>query len=63
MKFRTEGKMLETGLYLENATYDKFEELRKNKTNVEKVEKLNVVESQTNPFSDETEDKGDKEEW
>lgn len=62
-KFRTEGKMLETGLYLENATYDKFEELRKNKTNVEKVEKLNVVESQTNPFSDETEDKGDKDEW
>lgn len=62
-KFRTEGKMLETGLYMENATYEKIETLRKNKENIEKVEKLNVVESQSNPFSDETENKTEGEEW
>ena len=62
-KFRTEGKALETGLYMENATYDKIEELRKNKNNIEKVEKLNVVESQSNPFSDETENKSEGDEW
>ena len=60
-KFRTEGKMLETGLYLENATFDKLEELRKNNKSIENVEKLNVVESQENPFSEENKSEG--EEW
>ena len=61
-KFRTEGKMLETGLYIENATYDKFEELRKNKNNIETVEKLNVIETQENPFND-SDDKSEGEDW
>lgn len=60
-KFRTEGKMLETGLYLENATFDKLEELRKNNKSIENVEKLNVIESQENPFSEENKSEG--EEW
>lgn len=60
-KFRTEGEMLETGLYLENATFDKLEELRKNNKSIENVEKLNVVESQENPFSEENKSEG--EEW
>ena len=61
-KFRTEGKLLDGGLYLENLTYDKLEELRKNKNNIDKVEKLNVVESQQNPFNDD-EDKNEGENW
>ena len=62
-KFRTEGKLLETGLYIENATFDKLEELRKNNKSVEKMEKLNVVESQENPFSEENENKSEGEDW
>lgn len=61
-KFRTEDKMMETGLYIENATYDKLEELRKNKKQITSIEKLNVVESQNNPFSDE-EKKDEGEDW
>lgn len=62
-KFRTEGKLLETGLYIENATFDKLEELRKNNKSIEKMEKLNVVESQENPFSEENENKSEGEDW
>lgn len=62
-KFRTEGKLLETGLYIENATFDKLEELRKNNKSIENMEKLNVVESQENPFSDENENKSEGEDW
>lgn len=62
-KFRTEGKLLETGLYIENATFDKLEELRKNNKSIERVEKLNVVESQENPFSEESENKSEGEDW
>lgn len=62
-KFRTEGKLLETGLYIENATFDKLEELRKNNKSIEKMEKLNVVESQENPFSEEKENKSEGEDW
>lgn len=62
-KFRTEGKLLETGLYIENATFDKLEELRKNNKSIENIEKLNVVESQENPFSDENENKSEGEDW
>lgn len=62
-KFRTEGKLLATGLYIENATFDKLEELRKNNKSIEKMEKLNVVESQENPFSEENENKSEGEDW
>ena len=62
-KFRTEGKLLATGLYIENATFDKLEELRKNNKSIENIEKLNVVESQENPFSDENENKSEGEDW
>lgn len=62
-KFRTEGKLLETGLYIENATFDKLEELRKNNKSIENIEKLNVVESQENPFSEENENKSEGEDW
>lgn len=62
-KFRTEGKLLSTGLYIENATFDKLEELRKNNKSIENIEKLNVVESQENPFSEENENKSEGEDW
>ena len=62
-KFRTEGKMLDSGLYLEEATYEKLEEIRTNKKQIEKIEKLNVVESQDNPFSDDNENKTEGEDW
>lgn len=59
-KLRTEGKMLDGGMYIEGLTYDKLQEIITNKTNIENIEKLNVVETQTNPFDDE---KTEKEEW
>lgn len=62
-KFRTEGKMLKTGIYIENATFEKLEELRKNNKSIEKIEKLNVVESQENPFNDEEDAKTEREDW
>lgn len=61
-KFRTEGKKLESGLYIENATFDKLEELRNSKQAVDNIEKLNVVESQENPFND-NDNKDDGEDW
>ena len=60
-KLRTQGKMLETGLYIEGLTYDKLQEIITNKTQVEQIEKLNVVETQYNPFDEEN--KTEKEEW
>ena len=62
-KFRTEGKMLETGLYLESVDYTALETLRTNKNNIENIEKLNVVESQQNPFNDDNETKTEGEDW
>jgi hypothetical protein len=62
-KFRTERKDLDSGLYMEGLTYDKLEEIRTNKKQVEKIEKLNVVESQENPFSDDDKTEGDNNEW
>ena len=62
-KFRTERKDLDCGLYMEGLTYDKLEEIRTNKKQVEKIEKLNVVESQENPFSDDDKTEGDNNEW
>lgn len=61
-KFRTEGKKLESGMYIENATFDKLEELRNSKQAVDNIEKLNVVESQENPFND-NDNKDDGEDW
>lgn len=58
-KLRTKGKMLDTGIYVKNLTYDKLQEIITNKKQIENVEKLNVVESQSNPFGDENENRGD----
>ena len=62
-KLRTEGKMLDTGIYVENLTYDKIQDIIKNKTEITEMKKLNVVESQENPFSEETETKTEGEDW
>lgn len=62
-KLRTEGKMLETGIYVEGLTYDKIQDIVKNKKELKNIEKLNVVESQENPFSDDNEDKSEGEDW
>lgn len=60
-KLRTKGKMLETGLYVEGLTYDRLQEIISNKTQIENIEKLNVVETQTNPFDEEN--KTEREDW
>lgn len=62
-KLRTEGKMLETGIYVEGLTYDKIQDIIKNKKELKNIEKLNVVESQENPFSDDNENKSEGEDW
>lgn len=62
-KLRTEGKMLETGIYVEGLTYDKIQDIVKNKKELKNIEKLNVVESQENPFSDDNENKSEGEDW
>lgn len=62
-KFRTEGKKLDGGIYLENVTYDVLEELRNCKSKIDNMERLNVVESQENPFSEGNDNKGEEEEW
>lgn len=51
-KLRTSGTTMENGLYIENMSFDKLQELKKD-TN--KFEKLNVVETPTNPFDDDEE--------
>ena len=56
-KLRTYGKNIETGFYVENLTYDKLQEIMKD---INKVEKIKVVETQTNPFNEENnENKGE----
>ena len=62
-KLRTESKMLETGIYVEGLTYDKIQDIVKNKKELKNIEKLNVVESQENPFSDDNENKSEGEDW
>lgn len=62
-KLRTKGKMADTGIYVEGLTYDKIEELKNNKTEIKDIAKLNVVESSQNPFSDDDEEKENKEIW
>lgn len=48
-KLRTHGKNITTGFYVENLTYDKLQEIMKDINNIEKI---NVVETQTNPFNE-----------
>lgn len=50
-KLRTHGKMSTTGMYVEDLTYDKLQQLM---NGVEPIEqKLNVVETPINPFDEE----------
>lgn len=61
-KLRTEGKKLDSGIYVEELNYEKLQEIIKGKKQIEEIKKLNVVESQENPFSDDkTENEG--EDW
>jgi hypothetical protein len=62
-KLRTEGKKLEGGLYMEDFTYEKLQDIIKGKKKQEDIEKVNVVENQTNPFNDENENENKGEEW
>lgn len=58
-KLRTAGKKIESGLYVEDFTYDKLQELVDGKQKVEEIKKLNVVE----PKETTEENKKDEEEW
>lgn len=63
-KLRTEGKKLEGGLYIEDFTYEKLQDIIKGNKKQEDIEKINVVENQTNPFNEENEENENKgEEW
>lgn len=62
-KLRTEGKKLESGLYVEDFNYEKLQEIIKGNTKLDEIKKINVVESQENPFSDDTKTKNEGEEW
>ena len=57
-KLRTHGKMSTTGMYVENLTYEKLQELMKGEKPIEQT--INVVESQNNPFDDENKDEGEE---
>lgn len=63
-KLRTKGKLIEGGLYIENLDYDKLQKIINGEQEIQKIEKLNVVESQ-NPFNDEIENdtKQENEDW
>lgn len=58
-KLRTAGKKIDSGLYVEDFTYDKLQEIINGSTNIEKMEKLNVVE----PKETVEENKTEEEEW
>lgn len=62
-KLRTEGKKLEGGLYMEDFTYERLQEIVKGKKKQEDIEKVNVVENQTNPFNEENENENKGEDW
>lgn len=62
-KLRTEGKKLEGGLYIEDFTYEKLQDIIKGNKKQEDIEKINVVENQTNPFNEENENENKGEEW
>lgn len=57
-KLRTRGKMATTGMYVEDLTYEKLQELMQGEKAIE--QKLNVVEAPTNPFDDENKDEGEE---
>lgn len=58
-KLRTAGKKIESGLYIEDFTYDKLQEIINCTKVVEEMTKLNVVE----PKESIEENKKDEEEW
>ena len=58
-KLRTAGKKIESGLYIEDFTYDKLQEIINGEKVVEKMEKLNVVE----PKETTNEENKQEEEW
>lgn len=58
-KLRTAGKKIESGLYIEDFTYDKLQEIINGTKVVEEMTKLNVVE----PKESIEENKKDEEEW
>lgn len=58
-KLRTAGKKIESGLYIEDFTYDKLQEIINGTKVVEEMTKLNVVE----PKESAEENKKDEEEW
>lgn len=58
-KLRTAGKKIESGLYIEDFTYDKLQEIINGTKVVEEIKKLNVVEPQETI----EENKKDEEEW
>ena len=58
-KLRTAGKKIESGLYIEDFTYDKLQEIINGTKVVEEMTKLNVVE----PKESVEETKKDEEEW
>lgn len=57
-KLRTREKMASTGMYVENLTYEKLQELMQGKKAMEQT--LNVVEAPINPFDDENKDEGEE---
>ena len=57
-KLRTAGKKIESGLYIEDFTYDKLLEIVNGTQVVEEIKKLNVVEPKEND-----EENKKEEEW
>lgn len=53
-KIRTRGQKIDSGIYIDRASYEKIEKL---KSGVEKLKAVEVVEQRANPFEDETETK------
>ena len=52
-KLRTHGKMSTTGMYVEDFTYEKLQQLMNGEQPIE--QKINVVETPSNPFDDDKE--------
>lgn len=57
-KLRTKGKMATTGMYIEDLTYDKLQALMNGDKEIE--QKINVVETPTNPFDEDNKDEGEE---
>lgn len=51
-KLRTKHKLAETGLYMENFTYDKLLDIMNGNTELDTLQKVEVVESVSNPFNE-----------